>query len=73
MPNYDLKCTVCRYEEEVILPIMRDLDNEPLGCINPNDKRCSGLMQKVYLKAPYVHPTATPSKTKQDSTTYSVS
>ena len=70
MPTYDLKCTLCEYECEHMLPITRDLEERPLGCINPGASKCAGVMEKIYKTPPSLHPKAVPSKGKPDGVKY---
>jgi len=71
MPTYDLKCTMCGYEDERMLPITRDLDDRPLGCTSPDNVKCAGVMEKLYKVPPGLHPKAVPSKGKPDGVKYS--
>jgi hypothetical protein len=70
MPTYDLKCSFCGYEADIMLPISRDLNDTPLGCLNPEVKNCAGLMEKTYRFPPSLHPKATPSRTRNDGVSY---
>ena len=70
MPTYDLKCSFCGYEDEMMLPISRDLEEFPLGCTNPHAYRCAGVMEKIFKQAPCIHPNATPSQRKDDGVSY---
>ena len=70
MPTYDLKCSFCGYEEELMLTITRDLNEMPLGCTENKTHKCAGIMEKLFRTPPNIHPNAIPTRIKSDGVSY---
>ena len=71
MPNYDLQCNMCGFEEERMISIHWDSIEEPLGCTKGGV--CAGIMEKVYKVAPAIDPHALPTRNRANGIKYSVS
>lgn len=52
-----------------MLPITRDLEVRPLGCLNPEQSQCPGIMEKMIV-APTIHGSAMPTRRKNDGVQY---
>lgn len=67
MPRYDMKCNLCGFETEITRSMN---DTLPQKCLR-EDRTCDGIME-VQIRAAYLHPSATPTRKRNDRTSYRV-
>lgn len=58
MPRYDYRCTLCGRDEEISCPVSETL--LPRRCTSGS---CDGIMEIRITSAPYLHPSAVPTRT----------
>lgn len=49
---------------------MRDLNDRPLGCDNPERVSCPGIYEKQYKTPPTLHSSCTPTRVRDDGISY---